>query len=242
MFQPVKAGFGEYMGAFYAQLSVTTMPMREFCTRGLAKSIAFVPGRMIDSVEEMLGLWQRNDNDNAPTQPRKLPVVLVAVDKDYTPTARDFTRQVVDAQWLTIPSDTKERAFKIRTIAGDIRAQVVVIAADDPTAKSIAAQFDLFIDSPSNRAFNAAYEFAGQVMDWPVMLETSDTPASNIKVEAKNLSILALDLNLHTTIPLFDAPKDGEVSDGKGAAGDAGDPSGYPVVIQTNRTAMDVEP
>jgi hypothetical protein len=233
MFEPVKIGFGEFMTEFYNSLVPTTKAMEEFTARGVGKSIAWAPGRMIDAAEDMLASWQRNDTDSSATRPAKLPVIIVAVAKDYTPTGREFTRQITDPEWMMIPEDIKERAFKIRTIAGDIRAQIAIFAADEPSARSIASQFTLFLDAGANRRFSSRWNFAGTETEWPVQIESPDAPAINVQHAAKNLTILALDLTLKAEIPLFQAPKDGEPNDGKGIPGTA-DPAGYPVVIQVN--------
>lgn len=222
------------MTEFYNSLIPTTESMTEYLGRGVAKSIAWSPSRMIDSADEMLASWQRNDTDNADTQPSKLPVIIVAMAKDYMPTSRDFGRQISESDvWGIMPNDIKERAFGIKTIIGDIRTQIVIFAQDEPTAKSIASQFCLFIDSMSNRRFYSLYEFAGMETPWPVQLESADTPASNANPASKNLTALIIDITLKATIPLFSAPKDGEYNDGKGIPGTS-DPAGFPVVVQVN--------
>lgn len=234
MLQPIKTAFGEYMGRFYASIVPTTKALEPYVTRGLAKSIVWAPARMVDSAEEMLSSWQRNDTDSAPTQPANMPVIIVAMSKDYVPTGRDFTRQVADPIMGIIPGDTKERVFGIRAIAGDIRAQIAIFAHDEPTAHSIAAQFLLFLDTVDSRRFTARYTFAGQNMDWPVQVESPDSPAMSIQSDAKNLTILAVDVTLKAEIPLLDAPATGQPNDGKGTPGSASDPSGHPVVVQVD--------
>ena len=82
------------MGAFYAGIVPTTNGLQEYAARGLAKSIVLVPSRMVDAVEEMLSAWQRNDTDGAPTQPAKMPIIFVAIAKDYTTPGRDYARQI----------------------------------------------------------------------------------------------------------------------------------------------------
>jgi len=230
MLEPVKEAFGQFMGRFYASLVPTTKPMQEYVTRGVSKSIAWAPGRMVDAVEDMLSLWMRSDIHDAPTRPPDMPAVLVAMSKDYTPTGRDYTRQVAEREMVIIPADPKERLFGLRAVAGDIRVQVAIISTDEPTAHSLAAQFVLFLDASPNRRFGARYTFASQPMTWPVQIETPEVPAMNIATEAKNLTVLALDLTLRAEIPLFDAPKAGEPNDGKGEPGSVSDPAGYPVV------------
>lgn len=234
MLQPVKTAFGQYMGVFYSAIVPTTKSLQEYVVRGLAKSIVWAPSRMIDAAEDMLAAWMKNDTDGAATHPADMPVIIVAMAKDYMPTGRDYTRQVSESVEVILPDDAKERAFNVRTIDGDVRAQIAIFAHDEPTAKSLASQFLLHIDAMPNRRFDARYTFAGQNLDWPVQIESPDSPAMSIQSDAKNLTILAVDITLKAHIPLFQAPKDDDPNDGKGTPGDANDPSGYPVVTQVD--------
>jgi hypothetical protein len=240
MFQPVKVGFGEFMGRFYAgmaqsvKMNHTTKAMHEFARRGQSKAMAWAPGRMVDSAQAMLDAWQRSDTDPAPTQPAKLPVVIVAMADDYTPTTRDFNRQVDNSQWVIIPGDAKERAFGLRTVLADIRVQVAVFASEQPTASNISALFTSFLGAMENRRFYAEFAFAGIPMQWPVQIEDPGPMGVAVKDdENKNVKIVAVDLTLKATVPLFDAPSAEEPSDGKGIPGDPNDPAGYPVVVET---------
>lgn len=233
MFEPIKVGFGQYMVGFYNSLVPTTQSMPEFIGRGAAKAMAFAPSRMVDAAEEMLASWQRNDTDSSDTRPAKLPAVLVAMAQDYVPTGRDYTRQIADSMPTIIPADAKARAFGLRTVAGDIRAQILIVAADEPTARSIASQFHLFLDAVPNRRFHYSHTFAGATTDWPVQIEAPDSPAIAIKTDVKNIVMLAIDLILKAQIPLYDAPAVGQPNDGKGIPG-TDDPAGYPLVNQVN--------
>lgn len=233
MFEPVKVGFSQFLTGYYNNVVPTTKPLIEYITRGVGKSINWAPSRMVDSAIDVLDSWQRNDTDSSPTQPAKLPVIIVAMAKDYTPTGRDFTRQITENFRGILDGDTKERYFGIKTIAGDIRTQLFFIAADEPTAKSLAAQFCLFLDHPGNRRFDSNFTFAGIDNFYPTQIEAPDMPVSNIQNDTKNITILAVDLTLKCTIPLFDAPKVGEPNDGKGVPG-TNDPAGYPLVTHLN--------
>lgn len=227
----LKEAFGRYMGRYYASLTPTTKAMKSFAERGISKSVVWAPDRMIDQVQDMLAAWRKNDNDGGPGSSAYLPVMIVATGKDYSPVLGDFSRQVPEPEWLTLPGDPFNRIFKLRQMQGERRAQIVICAAEDETARSMAAQFTLFIAAVVNRRFNATYRFAGIDHQWPVMLETTDVPAMNIDSGQKNLTILAIDLTLKETIPLFSAPKEGEEHDGKGD-GSADNPHGYRVVGQ----------
>ena len=238
MLEPVKDAFGRFMGRFYSEFVPTTKPLTPYIERGLSRAIVWAPSRMVDSAEEMLAAWQRNDTDSATTRPADMPVMIVSMARDYTPTGRDYTRQIADAEQVMILGDDKERVFSLRTVAADIRAQVAIFAMDEPTARALAAQFLLFLDATPNRRFTARYTFAGEQMDWPVQIESTDSPAMSIGTEAKNLTILAIDLTLKATIPLFSAPAPGQPNDGKGAPGNASDPSGILLVVQVNKGAV----
>ena len=229
MFEPVKVGLGEFLQGFYAELVPTTKDMNEFVTRGFPYCFAWAPSRMIDQVNEMLEAWQKNDTDQSTTKPHRLPVIIVAISKDYTPVMHDFGTQISDPIDVQFPEDPKSRYFQMKMIAGDIRAQVVIIAGDEPTAKSIAAQFSLYMDSPSRRAFHGLYPFAGIQHAYPVQIEAPDNPASSIDIGSKNMTCLAVDMTLKATVPIFMAPKVGEANDGKGIPGSI-DPAGYPLV------------
>lgn len=229
MFEPVKVGLGEFLQGFYAELVPTTRDMNEFVARGFPYCFAWAPTRMIDQVNEMLEAWQKNDTDQFTTKPHKLPVIIVATSKDYTPVMHDFGTQISDPIDVQFPEDPKGRYFQMKMIAGDIRAQVVIIASDEPTAKSIAAQLSLYLDSPSRRAFHGLYPFAGIQHAYPVQIEAPDNPASSIDIGSKNMTCLAVDMTLKASVPMFIAPKAGEPNDGKGVPG-TDDPAGYPLV------------
>jgi len=229
MFEPVKVGFGRYMARFYGDLIATTRPLEEFVARGVGKSVMWAPARMVDAAEEMLKLYARDDIESGPTKPFNLPIMFVAMAKDYMPSGRDYTRQIGDKVDIALPNDDKARNFKLRSIAADIRAQVVVAAMDEPSARSLVAQFILHLDSTDGRRFKAPYTFAGEALDWPVQIETPDVQAIAVPSDAKNLTMIAIDLTLRAAVPLIDAPKPGDANDEQGIPG-TDDPAGYPVV------------
>ena len=110
-----------------------------------------------------------------------------------------------DAEFVQIPDDPLKRIFKLRTIGLDMRVQIVIISHDEPSARSIAAQFQAFVDQGDKRRFKAVYEFAQTETLWPCQIENTSVPFLNIPSEAENLTLLASDLTLHCTVPLFEA-------------------------------------
>lgn len=229
MFEPIKTAYGKFLKNFFEQLVPTTKPMREYVKRPYGQAVLIAPSRMIDKVEEMFEKYLRVDFTDKPTKPHMLPVIILAVAQDYTPTGRDYTRQIADPSYVIMEDDPKQRVFKLRTVAADLRTQIAIFASDTPTAQSIAAQFLLFLDETPNRRFKSTYEFAGVKTFWPVQIEAPDSPAMQVATEAKNLVILAIDINLKVEVPLYSAPKEGEENDGKGIPG-TDNPAGYPIL------------
>lgn len=228
MFEPVKIAFGEYMQGFYDELVATTPALKEFQKRGFAYCFVYAPSRMVDQANEMLESWQKNDSSGKATTPAKLPVVIASFAKDYTPTGRDYTYQIADSVEIMLTTDAKERYFEVKTVAGDLRVQLAICASDEATAKSIAAQLLLYVDSPVRRGFDAKYTFAKNDVYFPCQIDAPDSPASNVDTGNKNITILAIDFNLHCTVPIYEAPGEDEPNDGKGSGPD--DPSGFPLV------------
>lgn len=231
MFEPVKVGLGEFLQEFYDEVVPTTKALHEFVDRGFPYCAAWAPARMVDKAEEMLSQWQRNDTHQGSTRPPSLPVILVGVAKDWTPAERSYTTQVPDPVDITFPDDPKQRYFRVKVVAGEVRAQLAFFASDEPTAKSLAAQFLLFLDSASRRTFMARYPFAGMDHKYPAQVSAPDNPAMSIETSNRNLTVLAVDVVLRVTVPIFMAPKPGEVNDDQGVPG-TDDPAGYPLVTQ----------
>lgn len=210
MLQPVRDAFGGYMVGFFNGLLPTTKALQEYVLREPEKALMWAPARMVDAAEEMLASYQRNDNNDGPTRPAQLPVIIVAMAKDYTATGRDYTTQIADPVHIAFPDDERERAFKLQTIAVDIRAQIAIFAQEPETAKSLAGQFSLYIDSPVNRRFASRWLFNNFESFWPVQIEAPDVLAISVATDAKNLTMLAIDLTLKATIPLFRGPGEDE--------------------------------
>lgn len=237
LYREIDAAFGEYMGRFFSDLIPTTMQMREYCRRPLDKAVKFVPSRMIDAAEEMFSKYLRaKQDDEGVTHPHDLPIMFLATARDITPTGRDYTRQIADGEWYQFPDDERNRLFRVRTIATDVRAQIVVIAEQPETVKSIIAQLILWLDRTENRRFFSTYSFGDCSSEWPIQIDSPEAFASQTVItDTKNLVCLGVDLTLKCMIPLFEAPKDEEEADNEsGIAGDIYEPAGYRRVREAN--------
>lgn len=230
MLQEVKEGLGRYMGAYFDQLVPTTKAMRDYVQRELKRSIVWGAGRQVDSADDMLESYRKNDNTGQPGISSTLPIIIITLARDMIP-ALEWGRNQGNPFDVIFPEDPKGRVFKLRTIHGETRAQVVFIAADEPTARSMAMQFALFVSEFSRRRFRNDYRFAGFDFQWPTMIETPDIFQNHSPNEQKNICILSQDLTLRLSVPLIYAPRDPDLSDGKGSTDANGlDPSGFGVV------------
>lgn len=222
---PLQLGFGAYMGRFYSGLVADTPRMTEYIGRGLASSIVWAPGRMIDKVDEYLNEWRKNENVSGPGLSSMLPVIIVCIDDDFTPSLVDFGAAIGTPVDVMLPDDPLNRAYKVRASVNDYRTQVAFIAPEKPTAHSLAMQFNLFTQGPYGRRFVQPVEFAGQTVEFPVVLEDINVGAM-AQESQKNLRINVADIVLRATVPVFQAPGANEANDGKAA------PAGYPVVTE----------
>lgn len=227
----IKFGYARWLSEFHRYFVPTTKATEEWAKRPLETAMVMVPDRMVDAADEMLAAWRKNDNTGKHGISSHLPVVLTALAKDYMPIDGNVSRQIARDLFVTIPQDPKERIFKLRQIQGERRAQLLFVAAEESSARSMAMQFCQWVTDHEWRRFNVPYEFAGFVHEWPVMLETPDVMASAVDFGQKNLTGLTVDLNLRETIPLFSGPKAGEPNDGRGDPSKQNDPSGFARVL-----------
>jgi hypothetical protein len=235
MINPVKIAFGKLVTQWQKQLFPDGKQVKEFSLRASEKAIAFADSRMVDDAQAMLDLWQKNKTDNAPSSSARLPVVLIAIARDFT-SGNQYHNQIKDSLPVVLAADPKERVFNLRTLGLSLRVQMAFIADNDTTARALVAQWHNYINSPSRRNMNAIYQFAGFSMPWGVSFEIPQNYASNIAIDANNICILTVDMTLNATVPMYENPQDDEPNDGKGTDGNLNDPHGYPVVLVINST------
>lgn len=232
---PIKDAFSKYLTNWYSRVFVTTKALEEFVARGSERSMLFAADRMIDAAEDMLKSYQRNNNSATPNAGALLPVVIVAMSKDYVPTTGDWGGRQVGRQLIRLDDQPGGSVYGYRQAMGDVRAQVVIFAAEAPTARSLAMQFSQYIGEIGNRRFEADFQWYGYTVKMPVMLETPDTLFQAVDAGVPNITVLAADITLKCVFPYFDAPKAGEPNDGL-----PNTPPGYPVIgtiVTTNPRA-----
>lgn len=227
MFDEIKTGFGRYLARYHAQLVPTTRALEEYCRREVARSIAWTPARVLDSADDMLAQWRSNDNTGQPGTSASLPVILVAVSREPT-LSPDWQLQGGVPTSVTLPEDPKGRVFQMRQAQLDVRAQIAIFASDDPTARSLSIQYQMFVADLINRRFQCPYRFSGIEFDYPCMIESPDILFQNIPSEQKNLVILVADLTLRATVPLLQSPGFAAPNDGQGVPTDGFIPDDLP--------------
>lgn len=228
--EEINRGLRQLFGRWHRELVPTTKALRDFVERDTPKAILEAPSRMIDSVDDMLNSYRRKDIDKAPGTSAHLPVTFFAVARDMLPALDWASRPQAEGTMVILPNDPKQRVFELRLWSGEVRAQVVHMAPDEPTSQSMAMQFSLFMSRFKQRSFELPFQFAGVPIPWPVMIETPDFFTNHTPNEQKNLVIRAQDMTLRLSIPFLRGPAAGEPSDELGTPGDPNDPSGFPRV------------
>lgn len=218
---PLKEAFAVYMRRWYDGLFVDTQAMQQLVDRGFTTSCMWAPARLVDKAEEMLAAYQKNDN-NVQGKNLMFPIVLMGMAKDYTPVSAEWGRQV-GRQLVRLEEGGS--VYGYRQAMFEKRMQIVVIAGEEATANSLAAQFCLFVGEVPNRRFLASHVFGQYDLDMPVTIETPDIQFMDVETGNKNITILAADLMLKVQTPYLDAPRPGEPNDGT-----ANNPPGYEVV------------
>lgn len=221
-FDQINAAWGQYMNRWFSELYANTKPVEGFRTRPFSKAVMWAPMRMIDAAEDMLAAYRKNMNgpDGANTL---FPIVLMAVDPNYLGTGADFGGDHISRRLLQIEEGGSWYGYQHSLV--DQRLQVVVIASESTSAKSLCGQLSAFVKRPSNRYLSADYRFGQYSIPGPITLETNRIDWMEVKTSLKNIKILAADFILKCTVPHLDAPGPGEPNDGT-----AHNPPGYPLV------------
>jgi hypothetical protein len=230
----LKVAFGQYMGRFHAGIYPDTAALREYVTREQPRAQVFPPGRMVDSVEDMLKAYQKNQNSTpghpyTPGANALFPIIFVAMAKDYIPTGGDFGGRQVGRRLVALLDGEGQSVYGYRQAMGDVRVQIAIFASEPMTTGSLAAQLALFVGEIKNRRFRVKHLWGQYELDMPCMLESPDIIFSKVDMENQNMSCVLADLTLKITMPFLDAPADGEDNDGS-----TNDPPGYPLVEQIN--------
>lgn len=234
---PVKEAFGHFLGRWYDTLYGDTQAVTEFMTRGMAKCVKLVPGRMIDDAEAMIASYQR-DQQGPRGANALLPVVMIAMGREYTTTGGDWGGRQVPRKLVCLSDEPGASIYGYRQAMHDVRVQIAIIAAEEMSARSLAAQLGLFLgDHGLNRTFTARHTWGQYTKDLPVKVENPDIMFA-IAGQSKTMTVLVGEITLKALIPYFDAPKDGEPNDGT-----ANNPPGYPRVtsVSIEQKHMDVE-
>jgi hypothetical protein len=236
MLMPIKLAFAGYIKTWYNGLYGSTPSINEFIARGAGKSILFAPDRMIDDAEKVLELYRKA---NISTQGKNslLPVVLIAMARDWQPVAESFGHQVGDRQMVCLTEDADASIYGYRQAMGEVRTQVAIIASDSPTAKGLAAQLSMYIGAIANRRFYSKVTWGDYTLDMPVMIESPQVNWMDVKTGQENITILAGDIQLNCVFPFLDAPGDGEENDGS-----SHNPPGYPSLSSWSITSHAVNP
>lgn len=217
-----KEGFGWYMVNWFNKLYADTPALKDFRSRRVAQAIQWAPSRMLDKVESMLAQYRKNEN-GPPGSTTKLPVMLLATDDDFLGTGADFGGHHTGFERVQILEGGSW--YDYRQHMHDRRIQVVIIASDGDTAKSLAAQLSSYMQEPHHRYMDAQYIFGQYTIPSPMQLETKRIDWMRIETDQKNIKVLAADIALKCVVPVLRGPGEDEPNDGTTNV-----PPGYPML------------
>jgi hypothetical protein len=224
-----KEAVGNWLNQWYDSLTPTTEQLQAYIDKGFSQSVGWATGRMKDDVQAMLDSYRRNENFGTVNANSKFPVMIVAMARDVTPTTGDWGARQVPRQFVQIEDDPQASWYGYRQAMQDVNMQVVIMATEESTARSLAFQFTYFLGLASSRRFYKTETWGQYDIESPVMLETPDVLMQFMPLDQKNMTILTVDFTLKDTIPYFDAPGIGEENDGS-----SNDPPGYPILDKIN--------
>ena len=223
----VKDAFGGVLQAFFNECISDTAAVQSWLNKPYAKAVMVAPERMQDDIQAMLDKYRQLSSPTQKDSTSSLPVMIVAFSKSWQPVLGEYGRQIAAPLPVIIDNDPKERVFKLKLMMGSVRCQVVILAAESPTTKSIISQFCLFMGNVSNRTFHATHRLGGINTLFPVKLADPDLVPVDWDSQTKNLYVSYVDLEFKVSIPMLITPKVGEPNDGKGTDGDKNDPHGF---------------
>lgn len=232
-FDQIKIGFAQYLqrwrDGLYADYA-DTKAVQSFMAKPFSQAVKVAASRMVDDAEAMLTAYQKNKNgeDGKTTL---FPVLLFAMDENFVGTGADWGGDQTGRTLQQIEEGGSWYGYK--HVMQDRRLQVVIIASEGGSAQSLAAQLSSFIKEPSNRYFDAVYQFGQYKVPMPQTLESVRVDWMEVKQDGvKNIKILVADLTLKCSIPFFDAPAAGAPNDGSDKV-----PPGYPSIQTLERTS-----
>jgi hypothetical protein len=221
-----KEAFGWYLLDWFKAIYADTSAVRDFKERRPAQAMQWASGRMLDKVEAMLAQYRKNEN-GPPGATTKLPVLLLATDDDFLGTGADWGGHHTGFERVQILEGGSW--YDYRQDMHDRRIQLVIVASDGDSAKSLAAQLSAFMQEPHRRYMDAKYKFGQYEVPAPMQLETKRIDWMKVDVDQKNIKILAADVALKCVVPIFRAPAEGEPNDGSTNV-----PPGYPTIQTVN--------
>jgi len=233
-FDQIRAAWGQYMNRWFDELYANTKAVELYRQKPFSQAVMWAPSRIIDAAQDMLAAYRKNVNGPEGAN-AMFPIVLMAVDENFMGTGADWGGDHIARRVLQIREGGSWYGYQHSMM--DQRLQVVIIGSEGTSPKSLAAQLSTFIKRPSNRHLKAVYAFGEYEIPAPITLETNRIDWMDVKTDLKNVKILAADIILKCTMPVLDAPAEGEPNDGT-----THNPPGYPLVqvVQHDDTTAQV--
>lgn len=170
--------------------------------KGLAvkDAIKVAPTRMIDDIEGMLSKYRQQETDKGFVAP--LPIMIIALAPMVSPP--DISSLKGIPYWLDtmVPTDPKNRAIKLRTIAKQFRVQVAFVAAEGDTCQGVINQFCAYMQDDFKRRITARYTLGDGVEDdWHLTVIDNSLFPDSVPTGQNNMSVATVDFQLAGLLP-----------------------------------------
>lgn len=198
--ESVKSAIGALMIDFKQWSMADTKAFHHWKGLEVKDAIKVAPTRMIDDIDSMLAKYRQQETDKGFVAP--LPVMIIALATMVSPPDIASLKGVPFWVDTMVPTDPRNRAIKLRTIAKQFRVQVAFVAAEGDTCQSVINQFCAYMQDDFKRRITAKYTLGDGVQDdWHLtVLENSLFPDS-VPTGQNNMSVATVDFQLIGLLP-----------------------------------------
>lgn len=225
---PVKGAIGRWVAGFHAQAYADTPAMAGWSARPAPDACKWAEGRMVDDVEAMLSSVRNNANVPAVKSTNAFsPILLVALATEYTETPSDQGPMTPERLPVVLPNDPLNRVIELDLMSIDLRCQLAMIAAEQPTVMSMCAQLGRWAQRNYRLSATHVFDAFGLATDWPVRVVPVDRMAIHTPI-GEHLKVMTLDVTIRAVLPMFRGPGAGDATDGES-------PPGFAVISEVMR-------
>lgn len=221
--ESVKQAIGKVLVDFHKWTMPDTKALDYWKRLDVNKAIVVAPSRMIDDIDSMLSKYRQQETDKGYVAP--LPVMIVALANMVSPPEISAIKGI--PYWLNtmVPTDTKNRPIKLRTVARQYRVQLAFVCAEGDTCQSVINQFCAYMQDDFKRRFMATYDLgAGVKDDWHLTVIENSLFPDSVPTGQANMAVNTVDFQVAGLLPQVVGMRNEEGDYGEGVDLDGRDP------------------